>query len=107
MCWYPFHSTHVHVSVPFHCRLNSIPLLYRGVDLMGNTVGKAFVGTMCRGASSVGLSQDGGSGPVASVGSVAAHELGHIFSMQHDDDASECMRNSKLPPVAASNTKLI
>ena len=56
----------------------------RGVDLEGNTVGRAFIGTMCRGQVSVGVSQDGGR-PLDSVGSTAAHELGHIFSMEHDD----------------------
>lgn len=60
----------------------------RGVDILGSTVGIAFIGTMCRGRSSVGLSQDG-RGSLAAVGSTAAHELGHIFSMDHDDASSK------------------
>ena len=45
---------------------------------------------MCSRLSSVGLSQDRRSG-VDSVGSTAAHELGHIFNMAHDDGQSEHM----------------
>ena len=41
---------------------------------------------MC-GISSVGVSQDRRSG-VDAVGSTAAHELGHILNMQHDDGQS-------------------
>ena len=33
----------------------------------------------------MGLSQDGGR-TLSSVGSTAAHELGHIFRMNHDDE---------------------
>ena len=59
----------------------------RGIDLTSNTVGIAFVGTMCRTgtrSSSTGLTQDGGN-PLNSVTTTAAHELGHIFNMNHDD----------------------
>ena len=49
-------------------------------------MGIAFVGTMCQGFSSIGLTQDGLRG-LAAVGSTAAHELGHIFSMEHDDNS--------------------
>ena len=65
----------------------SLSLYRRGIDIAGNTVGIAFVGTMCGTLSSVGLSQDRRSG-VDSVGSTAAHELGHIFNMAHDDGQS-------------------
>ena len=65
----------------------SLSLYRRGIDISGNTVGFAFVGTMCSTLSSIGLSQDRRSG-VDSVGSTAAHELGHIFNMAHDDGQS-------------------
>ena len=55
-----------------------------GADLDGNTIGLAPIGAMCRGFISAGLTQDTGSS-VASVASTAAHELGHIFNMGHDD----------------------
>lgn len=55
---------------------------YSGIDLDGSTIGIAFVGAMC-GFSSVGVTQDGGRS-LPSVGSTAAHELGHIFNMGHD-----------------------
>ena len=56
---------------------------YRGIDLTGSTVGFAFVGTMCSETASVGLTEDGGRS-LTSTASVVAHELGHIFNMQHD-----------------------
>ena len=71
---------------PPHLSLS--PLHDRGIDIAGNTVGIAFVSTMCDSLRSVGLSQDRRSG-VDSVGSTAAHELGHIFNMAHDDGQSE------------------
>jgi len=64
-----------------------LPLSYcfRGIDLAGTTVGIAFVGTMCRTLSSLGLTQDGGRS-LTSVVSTAAHELGHILNMNHYDE---------------------
>ena len=56
---------------------------HSGIDLSGTTVGFAFVGTMCSETSSVGLTQDGGRS-LSSTASIAAHELGHIFNMNHD-----------------------
>ena len=43
---------------------------------------------MCRGIRSVGLTEDRGRS-VESTGAIAAHELGHIFNMEHDDSPSE------------------
>ncbi len=59
--------------------------LCRGIDLQGSTVGIAFVGTMCSESGSVGLTQDGGDN-TAFTASTAAHELGHIFNMEHDEE---------------------
>lgn len=59
------------------------PPFIRGIDITGNTVGLAFVGTMCS-QSNTGLTQDGGRSLAATV-TTAAHELGHIFNMNHDD----------------------
>ena len=60
---------------------------HRGVDLNGNTVGIAFIRAMCSDSNSVGVTQDGG-GSLDQVGSTAAHELGHIFNMDHDSSPS-------------------
>ena len=57
----------------------------RGVDLNGTTVGLAFIGTMCDERSSLGLTEDGGTRPLATVISIASHEVGHNFNMRHDD----------------------
>ena len=54
-----------------------------GVEIDGDTVGIAFIGEMCSDTHSVGVTQDGG-GSLSSVASTAAHELGHIFNMNHD-----------------------
>ena len=51
-------------------------------------MGIAFVGTMCSTTSSVGVTQDGGRS-LSSVASTAAHELGHVFNMNHDG-RTEC-----------------
>ena len=60
---------------------------YRGVDLDGNTVGIAFTRAMCSDSNSVGVTQDRG-GSLDQVSSTAAHELGHIFNMDHDSSPS-------------------
>jgi len=58
-----------------------------GIDLDGTTVGIAPLGAMCTSFAN-GVTQDTGRS-VASVGAIAAHELGHIFDMDHDD-GREC-----------------
>lgn len=57
---------------------------YRGQDIEGSTIGLAYVGTMCSRYINVGLTQDGGRGSLEVIGATAAHELGHIFNMNHD-----------------------
>ena len=52
--------------------------------MSGNAIGKAFIGKMCDDSMSVGITQDRGA-PLERVGGTAAHELGHIFGMTHDD----------------------
>ena len=61
----------------------------RAEDLPGNTLGYAYVGTMCRDELSVGLTEDGNKRLLDVIATIVAHELGHIFSMQHDN-YSEC-----------------
>lgn len=56
--------------------------LSRGHDLQGNTVGIAYLNTMC-GSASVGVVQDRHSSASA-TGSTFAHEVGHLLSMEHD-----------------------
>ena len=60
-----------------------IHIMCSGIDLDGKIVGYAPVGRMCSRASA-GITQDTGTS-VAHVSSIAAHELGHIFAMTHDD----------------------
>ena len=57
--------------------------VHSGIDLDGSTVGLAPVGAMCSRISG-GLTQDTGAS-TAIVSSIAAHEMGHIFNMNHDD----------------------
>ena len=68
------------------CFINS------GIDLDGSTVGIAFIGTMCSTTGSVGVTQDGGRS-LSSTASTAAHELGHVFNMNHDGMQTELMIN--------------
>ena len=58
-------------------------ILYSGVDLDGGTVGRAFIGAIC-GSHGVGLIQDTRRS-VHYVGAIMAHEIGHLFNMDHDD----------------------
>ena len=64
-------------------------LIYcRGNDFSGNTVGIAYLNTMC-GSASVGVVQDKHSSATG-TGSTFAHEMGHILSMSHD--TCECSK---------------
>ena len=62
--------------------MNFFYYYFSGVKLNNNVIGTAYVGTMCTIQYAVGLIQDFSS--AAAVSSTAAHELGHIFNMQHD-----------------------
>ena len=64
--------------------LFNIDSFIRGQHLAGPTVGLAYVGTMCRRSTAIGITQDGGRS-LDSAGAIAAHELGHILNMRHDD----------------------
>ena len=78
--------THLHTYCRTHTHTHTHT--HRGIDIDGGTIGIAFVGAMCS-TSSVGLTQDGGRS-LTSVIITAAHELGHIFNMQHDDGKMVC-----------------
>ena len=57
---------------------------YSGIEFNGTTIGIAFTATMCVYLqSSVGIVQDGGE-QIDKLISTTAHELGHIFAMDHD-----------------------
>ena len=57
--------------------------VHSGVEIEGDTAGVAYLTTMCSDTDSLGFTQDGGRS-LSSVSSIAAHELGHIFNMNHD-----------------------
>ena len=65
----------------------------RGQDLTQNTVGIAFLNTMC-GSASVGVVQDGRRS-TSSTGSTFAHEVGHLFNLDHDTSKLKALRNIK------------
>lgn len=56
-----------------------------GVRFGLEVVGKAFLRTICSAFGAVGVVRDGGRGSVTVVGNTAAHELGHLLNMEHDD----------------------
>lgn len=56
----------------------------RGRRFKENVVGLAYKSAMCYGRYSVGIVQDGRFS-ISGVGGTAAHELGHILGMSHDD----------------------
>ena len=73
------------ISYSIQCINTSVYNYYfsnRGLDLTQNTVGIAFLNTMC-GSASVGVVQDGPRSTTSSA-STFAHELGHVFNLDHD-----------------------
>lgn len=55
---------------------------HSGQSMDSETIGIAYVNTMCSSNLAVGVVRDYSS--VVSVSSTASHELGHILSMVHD-----------------------
>eukprot|EP00731_Ephydatia_muelleri_P029982 Em0021g505a len=76
-------------------------LLLTGVKLNNNVIGIAYVGTMCTTRYAVGLIEDFSS--AAAVSSTAAHELGHIFNMQHDSAACQCSQKTCIMSAVLGN----
>lgn len=71
------------------CHVPSTSCFNSGINLESNYVGIAFTSSMCSGLSSVGVTQDGRRRLLSYTGSTAAHELGHILNMRHDNSPSE------------------
>ncbi|KAL5475658.1 hypothetical protein EMCRGX_G025501 [Ephydatia muelleri] len=69
------------VYAPSVTAQHDVTMLLTGTSLNSNVVGSAYVDAICT-ALSVGLVEDFGSLPA--VSSTMAHEIGHLFSMQHD-----------------------
>ncbi|KAG5858132.1 snake venom metalloprotease precursor, partial [Bothrops jararaca] len=67
--------------------------LLRGINLNGDTVGYAYIGSMCMPKQSVGIVQDHGK-TYHLVAVTMAHELGHNLGMDHDRDSCTCLANS-------------
>lgn len=63
--------------------------LMTGVDLDGETVGIAYLNSVCDGAYAAGLSQ--GDRVTTSAALIAAHEIGHNFNAPHDGEAGACV----------------
>ena len=60
--------------------------LMTGHDLSGETVGIAYIGTVCEGEYAVSLSEGTRSTTMSSL--IAAHEIGHNFNAPHDGDSA-------------------
>jgi hypothetical protein len=60
--------------------------LMTGRDLNGDTVGIAYLGTVCGGEYAVSLSESARGVTMASL--IAAHEIGHNFNAPHDGDGA-------------------
>ncbi len=75
------------VAITVKVSIENLPFICRGQDILGSTVGLAYLGTMCNRDVAIGFTQDGGEGSIESVGAIAAHELGHIFNMRHDSSS--------------------
>ena len=73
-------------SVPSVLNYTAFYLFFcSGMRFEGSTIGIAFTATICETPkSAVGLVYDGGE-ELDRLISTTAHELGHIFGMDHDD----------------------
>ena len=68
-----------------------IPIYYSHFELDNSTFGIANIGRMCSRSLSVGVTRDTGHSEDFE-GATAAHVLGHILNMRHDDNGeSGCM----------------
>jgi hypothetical protein len=70
-------------------RSTGVAHLMTGRDLDGNTVGIAFLESICSPLFGVSLSQGGSGIGSTSAVLVAAHEIGHNFGAPHDAEAGE------------------
>ena len=64
------------------------------MNLAGSTIGIAFVGQVCNSDLSTGVTEDGLTRSLDFVVTIASHELGHIFNMQHDNGECVTIYNS-------------
>jgi len=62
--------------------------LMTGRDLDGDTVGIAYIGSVCQGSTASSLSEGRRSSLTASL--IAAHEIGHNFNAPHDGESGAC-----------------
>lgn len=62
--------------------------LMTGRNLDSNTVGIAYMGSVCRGDTAASLSEGSHSTMMSAL--IAAHELGHNFNAPHDGEAGAC-----------------
>ncbi len=73
--------------------------LFTGRDLNGNTIGVAYLGTVCNQFFNFGLSQVDFSASITSSTDLIAHEVGHNFNADH----CSCPSHTMNPSITSSN----
>jgi hypothetical protein len=68
----------------------------------GGTIGVAYLTTMCSRSNSAGINNVGFTSSTASRGILVAHEAGHNFAMQHDNNNNPSVMSSSINSNAQS-----
>lgn len=69
-------------------------------DYFNGPVGRAYVGTMCNSHhDACGVIVDNAERSATFTATILAHEMGHNFGMQHDDNSCSCRKACVMAPA--------